>query len=145
MITRTPFHRKDRSQILHKRQHLLLKLSTLFLVSTPLWLIKWIFRKPPVMLLHLLKMIHTIWKKLVPDSSKSARRNYIISNDPVIPNSNVRLPTLKPSSEPNLYKDDSLTSQFPTEKFHFKTPLTSLCIFSTQQKFQKNPNQNNDQ
>ena len=32
--------------------------------------------------------------------------------------SNVTLPTLKPSSSPDLRRDDSLTYQLPTERFH---------------------------
>ena len=53
-------------------------------------------------------------------------------------------PNLKISSKPDLHRDDSLTSQFSTEKFQFNPQLTSLYMVSTPFKFQSNPNRCND-
>ena len=62
------------------------------------------------------------------DSLKSPKRNYIISTDSAFLNSNVRHPTLRPSSKPDLHRDDSLRSQLSIEKNESKPRLTSLIL-----------------
>ena len=54
-------------------------------------------------------------------------------------------PTLTLSSKAGLHRDDFLTSQLSTEKMQFKAQLTSLCLVSTPDKIQLNPNRYNDQ
>ena len=53
-------------------------------------------------------------------------------------------PNLKPSSKPDLIRDDSLTSQLSTENSQYKPQLTSLYIVSTPYNFQLNPNRFDD-
>ena len=53
-------------------------------------------------------------------------------------------PTLKPSLNPDLPRDDSLTSQLLTEKSQFKPQLTSLYLVSITCIFQLNRIRYND-
>ena len=73
-------------------------------------------------------------------SSKPPRRKDIVLNDPVFLISNVVAPTVKPSSEPDLHRDDALEPQMSTEKIQFKSQSTSLYIVSTPYQFQLNQN-----
>ena len=54
-------------------------------------------------------------------------------------------PTPRPSSKPDLQRNDSLTPQLSSEKFQFKPQLISPYMVSTLYKGQLNPNLYNDQ
>ena len=66
-----------------------------------------------------------------PDSSESLKRKYNILTDRAISTSNVVPPALKPLSELDLPRKDSLTSHLSTENFQFKPQLTPLYMVST--------------
>ena len=53
-------------------------------------------------------------------------------------------PTPRPSSKPDLNRNDSLTSQLSSEKIQFKPQLISPYMVSTPYKCQLNPNLYND-
>ena len=119
MIIKRLFLLKARSLMFRKIQLLLLKLRTLTLVLTHLWLTKWKFKKPLLVLLQLLKLIKKLRKKWIfwTFSSKSPKSKYNTLNDSELSFSNVMPPTLKPSSKPDLHRDDSLISPLSTEFF----------------------------
>ena len=68
--------------------------------------------------------------------TRCPRKKNKISTDPAFLTSNGMPPILKPSSKPDLYRDDSLAFLLSTENFRFKPQLTSVSMASTQCKFQ---------
>ena len=75
---------------------------------------------------------------------KSSKNKYNILTDPAFLQSNAKPSTLNPSSQPDLQRDGSLTSQLSTEKFRFESQLTSLYVFPAPYKFQLNTDCCND-
>ena len=71
------------------------------------------------------------------DSSKSPKRKYNFSIDPAFLISNIMYPTLKPSLQPDLHRNDYLTFQVSTEKYQFEPQLKSLYMVSTPYKLNK--------
>ena len=88
-------------------------------------------------------MIHKLRKKIKKRNlifQNPPRENTIFLTDPAFSNSKVKLPTLRPSAEPALHRDDSSTFQLSTGKFQFKPQVISLSKFSTPYKFLLIPN-----
>ena len=78
------------------------------------------------------------------DSSMSPKRKNNILSHPAFLTSNVLLPTLKTSYEPDLDRDHSSVPQFSTEKVQFKSQQTSPYMDSSFKKMQLNPNRYRD-
>ena len=68
-----------------------------------------------------------------------------ILRDPAFLTSNVMPPTLKPTSKPDLQRQDSKKSQLSTEKVQFKSQLMSLSVVSSLCKLHMNANPYHDQ
>ena len=77
-------------------------------------------------------------------SSQSPKRKHNGLNGLDFQNSKVMPPTLKPSAQLDLHRDDSLTSQLSTEKYQFKPQLISQYMVSEPYRFQLNPNRYKD-
>ena len=90
------------------------------------------------------KISKLLKKNRETDSSKSPRRKDNIPNDPGVLTSNIIPPPRNSSQKPNMYRDDSLTFQFTTENFHFKSQMTSLYMVSRPFELQPNPNRYKD-
>ena len=80
-IMKNMFGHKSRSLFFLKILLFLLKLRTFYMVLAPLWLMKWKFKQPLVLLLYLLYMIEKLRKKwkfcnLIPQRPRTGKTIY---------------------------------------------------------------------
>ena len=143
MITNKLFRCEARSLKFHKIPLFSLKLSTLYTVLTHLFMLKWKFRKPLVLLLQLLKVIEKLRKKikLLNMILQSPQKGSTKFQKTCFYSTSNGMPlTLRPSWKLCLLRDEASLSQLFTEKFQFKALLTWLYMIATAYKFQLNLN-----
>ena len=108
------------------------------IVLIPHWTMKWKIKKHLPMFLQLLEVIAKSWKKqkLWTCFFQKNKKEIQIIECSWLLSSSVLPPTLMPSQEPDSYRNDSLTSQWSSQKFQFNSQLNSLCFVSTPSKLQ---------